>query len=246
MFVFIGQSQENVKKDSIVQIKYPERYGVRFGIDLYKFSRGFYDKNYTGLEIVGDYRFTKKYYLAAELGSENKTVQEDNLNFTAKGSYIKVGFDYNLHENWLNLENMIYVGMRYGISSFSQTLNTYKIYNSIPYFGQSQLISPNEKFDGLSAQWVEVVAGIKTRVFNNFFVGFSVKGNLLVANSKPEKFDNLYIPGFNRTYDGSFGVGFNYTVSYLLPLYKKKNHGSEKNLKNKDSSSLKKNKSTKK
>ena len=32
----------------------------------------------------------------------------------------------------------------------------------------------------------------------------------------------LYIPGFNRTYDGSFGVGFNYTVSYFIPIYKKK------------------------
>jgi hypothetical protein len=32
----------------------------------------------------------------------------------------------------------------------------------------------------------------------------------------------LYIPGFNRTYDGDFGVGFNYTVSYFIPLYKKK------------------------
>jgi hypothetical protein len=41
-------------------------------------------------------------------------------------------------------------------------------------------------------------------------------------NNKPSGFDNLYIPGFNRTYDGSFGVGFNYTVSYFIPIYKKK------------------------
>ena len=161
-------------------------------------------------------------FLAAELGNENKTVQEDNLNFTTKGSYIKAGFDYNLHENWLDLENMIYVGLRYGVATFSQNLNNYRIYNSSPYFGQSQIVPIGQKFDGLSAQWAEVVAGIKTRVFNNVFVGFSVRGNVLVSNKKPEGFDNLYIPGFNRTYAGSFGVGFNYTVSYLLPLYKKK------------------------
>ena len=172
-------------------------------------------------KTIKDYRLTKKYYLAAELGNENKTVQEDNLNFTTKGSYVKVGFDYNLHENWLNLENMIYVGMRYGAASFSQQLNSYKIYNSSPYFGQSQVIVSNQKFDGLSAQWLEVVAGIKTRVINNVFVGFSFKGNLLVSNVQPDEFSNLYIPGFNRTYDGSFGVGFNYSISYLLPLYKK-------------------------
>ncbi|MEO0059859.1 MAG: hypothetical protein RLZZ312_1506 [Bacteroidota bacterium] len=223
-------AQKAVKKDSVVAKNVPQRYGVRFGVDLYKATRGFYDKNYTGLELVGDYRLTKKIFLAAELGNENKTVQEDNLNFTTKGSYIKAGFDYNLHENWLDLENMIYVGLRYGVATFSQNLNTYKIYNSSPYFGQSQVVQSDLKSDGRSAQWAEVVAGIKTRVFNNVFVGFSVRGNILVSNAKPVGFDNLYIPGYNRTYDGSFGVGFNYTVSYLLPLYKSKPQLFRKNI----------------
>jgi hypothetical protein len=44
--------------------------------------------------------------------------------------------------------------------------------------------------------------------------------NRLVSNKKPENFD-LYIPGFNRTYDGDF-VGLNYTVSYFIPIFKKK------------------------
>ena len=37
----------------------------------------------------------------------------------------------------------------------------------------------------------------------------------------PENFGNLYIPGFNRTYDFSqWGVGYGYTLTYLLPLFK--------------------------
>ena len=216
------QSQEKKAVDSIQKQKFQQRYGLRIGTDLYKLTRSSYDKNYTGIELVGDVRFSKDYYIAVELGNENITKQEVNLNFTTKGTYIKAGFDYNLHENWLNQENMIYVGMRYGISAMSQTLNSYRIYNSSPYFGQSQLITESQKFDGLSAQWIEVLAGLKTRVFNNIFVGFCFRGNILISNVAPNEFDNLYIPGFNRTYDGSFGVGFNYTVSYLIPVYKKK------------------------
>jgi hypothetical protein len=34
-----------------------------------------FDKGYKGLELVGDYRLTKK-YLAAELGNENKTTDD--------------------------------------------------------------------------------------------------------------------------------------------------------------------------
>jgi hypothetical protein len=74
----------------------------------------------------------------------------------------------------------------------------------------------------LSAQWLEVVVGMKAEVLKNIYVGFSVRMNKILTNSKPENFDNLYIPGFNRTYNGDFGVGFNYTVSYFLPIYKTK------------------------
>ena len=210
-----------LKKNDSIPVK-TDRYGVRVGVDLYKLTRALYDKNYKGIELVGDYRLTKKYFLAAELGNENKTTDDDRVNFTTKGSYIKAGFDYNAYENWLDMENIISIGMRYGFSTFNQQLNSYKIYNANPYFGEVPVISSGKKFDGLSASWIEVVAGVKAKVFDNVFVGFSLRLNRLVTNKEPENFSNLYIPGFNRTYDGSFGVGFNYTVTYFVPIYKKK------------------------
>lgn len=217
--VLLSEAQEN-KKDSLV-VK-TNRYGLRVGIDLYKISRNFLEKEYKGFEFVGDYRISKKHYLAGELGNENNTVVDDRVNFTTKGSYFKVGFDYNLYDNWGDMENKVFVGMRYGVSSFSQRLNSYKIYNANPYFENTPEIISGAQFDGLSAQWFEIVAGINAKVINNFYVGFSFRINTLVSNKKPDTFDNLYIPGFNRTYDGNFGVGFNYTVGYYLPLYKKK------------------------
>ncbi len=212
-----GNAQEK-KKDSVVPKT--ERFGVRFGVDLFKLTRSFYEKDYRGLELVGDYRLTKRFYIAAELGNENKTVDDAQVNFTTQGTYIKAGFDYNAYENWLNMENMIYIGLRYGVSSFSQKLNNYEVYNSQPYFGESPTIDAGTEYNGLAAQWAEVVSGVKVEVINNVYVGFSVRLHYLISNKKPENFDNLYIPGFNRTYEGNFGVGFNYTVSYFLPLYK--------------------------
>jgi hypothetical protein len=216
----IGNAQEKntTKKDSIPPKK--ERYGLRLGVDLFKLSRSFYEKDYRGLELVGDYRLTRRHYLAAEIGNENKTVDEDQLNFTTKGTYLKVGFDYNTYENWLNMENIISIGLRYGVSSFSQTLNSYQVYNPNPYFGEEPIEIDGTQYDGLTAQWIEVVAGVKAKVFNNVFVGFSFRLNRLLSQKIPDNFDNLYIPGFNRTYNGDFGVGFNYTVSYFIPLYK--------------------------
>jgi hypothetical protein len=214
---FIATAQE-VKKDSIAPKK--ESYGIRVGVDLFKLTRSFYQKDYRGIELVGDYRLIRKYYIAAEIGNEKKTVDEPQLNFTTEGTYLKAGFDCNAYENWLGMRNMIHLGLRYGVCSFSQTLNNYDIYNPNPYFGEAPQIDSGEKFEGLSAQWIEVVTGVKAEVFNNVYVGFSLRLSYLLSNKKPETFDNLYIPGFNRTYNGNFGVGFNYTVSYFLPLYK--------------------------
>jgi hypothetical protein len=214
------EQKATIKKDSIPLKK--ERYGLRLGVDLFKLTRSFYETYYRGLELVGDYRLNRRHYLAAEIGNENKTVDDDQVNFTTKGTYVKVGFDFNSFQNWGNMENIVSVGLRYGVSSFSQTLNSYQIYNPNPYFGESPVIIPteNNQFDGLSAQWIEVVAGMKAEVFNNVFVGFSFRLNRLISQKNPNNFDNLYIPGFNRTYNGAFGVGFNYTVSYFIPLYK--------------------------
>ncbi|MFT4983323.1 MAG: hypothetical protein ACI9Q9_000355 [Flavobacterium sp.] len=199
-----------------------DRYGLRVGIDLFKLTRGLYDEGYKGIEFVGDYRLTKKYFLAAEIGNENKTTDDDRLNFTTKGSYLKIGFDYNAYENWLDMENIISIGLRYGFSTFNQELNSYKIYNANPYFGEVPPVASGAKFNSLTASWIEVVAGLKAKVFDNVFMGFSLRVNRLVSNKKPGNFDNLYIPGFNRTYDGDFGVGLNYTVSYFIPVFKKK------------------------
>ena len=215
----IGNAQKvtETKKDSIPIKK--ERYGLRLGVDLFKLTRMLYEEDYRGIELVGDYRLTRRHYLAAEIGNEEKTVDEDQLNFTTSCTYLKLGFDYNTYENWLNMENIISIGLRYGVSSFSQTLNNFEIYNPNNYF-EEILLLPGEKYDGLTAQWIEVIAGTKVKVINNVFVGFNFSLKYLVSQKVPDNFDNLYIPGFNRTYDGKFGVGFNYTISYFIPLYK--------------------------
>ena len=230
-FFAMAQTEKKIEKPIDSILPKTERYGIRFGIDAFKLAKSIYDKNYKGIELVGDYRLTKNIYAATELGNDNKTVNEDQINFTTKGSFIKLGADYNSYQNWLDMENMVYIGLRYGVATFSQTLNSYKVYDPGSYFEQSEAIPSGEKYDGLSAQWAEVITGIKAKVINNVFVGFNIRFNKLFTNNKPDGFDNLYIPGFNKTYSGDFGIGFNYSVSYLLPLYKSVAKPKEKQLK---------------
>jgi len=213
-------SQDNaVVTDTVV---FKQSYGLRLGGDLSKLVRSFLDDDYKGFEINGDYRLSKKVYLAGELGIEEKTTDSDYLNTTAKGSYFKAGLDYNSYINWLDMENMIYGGIRVGLSSFSQTLNSFTVYNTDQYWQQQFTDNPNQEFKGLSAIWSEILVGIKVEVLNNLYVGLNFQLKAMITQDEPTNFANLYVPGFNKIYDsGRLGAGYGYSISYLIPIYKK-------------------------
>ena len=46
----------NAQTKDTAKVMYPERYGLRLGVDLHKIARSFYEKDYRGFEVVGDYR----------------------------------------------------------------------------------------------------------------------------------------------------------------------------------------------
>lgn len=215
-------SAQEVETKTVDSIAYSQKYGLRVGADLSKLIRTATDDDYSGFEINGDFRLTKKLYIAAELGTEEKTTTTDFLSATANGSYIKVGIDYNMYTNWLDMKNMIYSGFRTGFSTFSQTRNSYTVYNQ-NQFWQPQLTNAESiEYSGLSSTWLEFVIGIKAEVLNNLFIGINAQLKGTLSNKSIDNFESLYIPGFNKTYDsGNFGVGYGYTLSYFIPIFKK-------------------------
>lgn len=212
------------QNDSIVNdtIRYQQKYGLRLGGDLGKVARTFLEDGYTGFELNGDYRLTQDLYVAGEIGTEEKITENEYLDVTTSGSYFKAGVDYNFYTNWLDMDNMIYVGLRAGVSSFKHEINEFLIYNGDRYFENDVIVTDTDEFEGLSAIWGEMVVGLKAEILNNLYMGLNIQFKGLIVEDDPENFENLYIPGFNRTYDsGGLGFGYGYTLSYRLPLYKK-------------------------
>ena len=204
-------------------IKLKQRYGLRLGTDFSKLARTGFDDEYKGFEFNGDYRITQKWYLAGELGSEEKATSNDYLSSTSSGQYFKAGADYNAYENWYGMENMIYGGLRVGVSAFKETINSYSVYSQNQYWTPQFSSNEQIEFNGLSAIWTELIVGLKAELLHNLFVGLNVQFKYVVTQNKPENFENLYIPGYAKTYDsGNFGFGFGYNISYLIPFYKSK------------------------
>ena len=221
LFVFVGvtaqQSKDSIPKDSIV---YKTNYGLRVGIDISKPIRAMLQDNYSGLELVGDYRISKNWYAAAEIGTEEFTTKEDFTNSTSKGNYIRLGLNYNSYKNWLDINNEIIIGFRYGFATFEQTLNSYQINSGNIVFPSETITTPITE-DGLTAHWSEIQIGYRAEVYDNLFITFTGSYKVMVSITDPANFKTHYAPGFNRVYASNTGFGFNYTISYLIPFRKK-------------------------
>ena len=225
LFVFVDGFSQEQKKDTLIasktdSITYKTNYGLRIGIDISKPILAQFSGTYSGLEIVGDYRIKKNLYLAAEVGYEEEITAEDYTNSTSKGNYIRVGFNYNAYQNWLDMNNEIFIGYRYGFSLFEQTLNSYTPNVNSSYFPANTNTTPSTTSD-LNAHWSEFVFGLKVETFKNFFITFSGSYKVMMSVKEPENFKTLYSPGFNRIFETGTGFGFNYTLTYLIPFKKK-------------------------
>ncbi len=216
-------AQETMEEEVVDTIMKREKkpYTIRFGVDLSKPVMAQLDKDYFGLELVGDIRLFSEFYGAIELGNERKTQQSELINFTTSGTYLKLGFDYNMYKNWKGMNNSIYLGMRIGSSFHKQKVNEYVPYQ-INHYWATEIIKKSPEIreqDALSARWAEVITGIKVKMIDNIYMGFSLRLNRLISDTRPDNFDNLYIPGFNKKTDENvWGAGFNYTITYAIPV----------------------------
>lgn len=211
-------SQENELID-YVPIK--TTFGIKIGLDVSKQIRMLTEPSYKGFVITGDYRLLEKLFLAGEFGYEKKKVTNEILDFDTKGSFLKLGINYNVYKNKKGMNNEIYVGFRYGYSEFEHKLSSYTIHNLDNYWNQNS-VNRNLDFKNLNSSWLEFVLGFNAEVFKNTYVGLGLRLNRLLSQKNPKNFSSLYISGFNKVLeDNNFGVGISYSVFYQIPIYKK-------------------------
>ena len=77
-------------------------------------------------------------------------------------------------------------------------------------------------YSNLNLIWAELQMGIQVELFNNLYMGLNVQLKRILSQKAPDNFTNLYAPGYNKvTFDNVYGAGYGYTISYLIPIFKK-------------------------
>ena len=225
-FSCIAWAQSSEEKAIDILKKEPKTYALRVGVDANRLLKTQIDPDFSGIELVGDLQLGKRLFVAAELGTEKVERQSELVHYTTKGNYLKLGIDYNIFNNWVGMDNVLAVGMRFASSGHQHTVNQYELYTNHRYFDNplvTEGFETGEK-NKLSTRWVELLFGVKVELLQNLYAGMSLRLHILAKRPTTDNYGNVYAPGFNRiTDDNAFGSSFNYTLTYKFPFRFRKN-----------------------
>ncbi len=159
-----------------------------------------------------------RFFVVADYGVSSFDLNEDSYTYENDGSYLRLGADINFMDKDPD-QNVAFFGLRYAMSSFKDQLD----YNTSAII-QSEIGWPSGlesvENDKVSANWYEMVAGIKIRIVKQLYFGFTARFKLKLDVERTDSLRPYYVPGFGKHINNS-AFGFNYYVSYKLPFRKK-------------------------
>jgi len=192
--------------------------GPRLGVDVSGVVWQYMQPDQLSLAGWADYEIMPALYAIAEGGRLKVNRAQDRFTYQSTGYYGKIGADYNFLQQKLEAlaqYDMIYGGLRFGGARFSHQAQNITLQNE--YWGNYQ-IDPLPEYS-MQAFWTELVAGIRVEVLKNLFLGWSVRGQVMLSKKKDPRMDTWKIPGFGNPRNGT-SLSFTYSISYRIPLIK--------------------------
>lgn len=189
--------------------------GAYVGLDIFGPVGHLLGSDFISTEASLEVNLKNKYFPVLEIGygSTDTTDDETDIHFKTSAPYFRIGAGYNVFHKKPYLPGQFIVGLRYGFSSFSYDVNAPAMTD--PVWGET-----TQAFDyqGVksNASWLELVAGLKTNVYKNFYLGLSVRYRSRISVKKGENSEPWYIPGFGK--NRSTNLGITYNLIYKLPF----------------------------
>lgn len=138
-----------------------------------------------------------------------------NYDFLSNGIFLRAGVDFNLLEPEVSRGRYrAGIGLRYGTSFYTMETPSF---SHEDYWGTiTSSISPVNRM----GHFLEFVPGVKTELFNNLTIGWSIRLRLLISAGTGQELRPVYMPGFGNA--GKTGAaGFSYYLIFQIP-YKSK------------------------
>jgi hypothetical protein len=179
---------------------------LRAGIDIAGPAIYLSEKN--NLNIEGYFSFDKSEKMAwvIEAGYLNYKYSQYNYDYTSKGAFARIGVDFNLLKPGVSVgKYWAGIGLRYGLSLFSSETPSFQHEN---YWGTVTSSIPSKTAMG---HFLEVAPGVKTEIFRNFSIGWTIRLKLLISGGGGRDLRPIYFPGY-----GNGGRRTTAGISYFL------------------------------
>lgn len=186
---------------------------VRVGLDVSGFARQLVEPETMFREISLDVEWKYNYFVAVEAGLLDIDVQKQTHRYMAGGYYLRLGPDFNVLGRKPEAPNdLVLLSLRYGFSKLDHEAPFILIPDS--YWGDFQTAVESESY---RAHWVEAGISLKTELGYNIFIGWSLRGKLLLYNTREAEMEPYFIGGFGKT-GRNTGLMLHYHIYYRIPL----------------------------
>lgn len=183
--------------------------GINIGADLIAAGKTVFKDDLDWLNFFASAEFYR-YALTVEYGREKRVFENASDIYTTEGSYFRFGPDINFLFRDPD-KSSLFLGARYSANSFSDNLS-YTLPN--PFWGDQQAFLENEK---LKADWFELVAGLRVKLFQSVWVGYTGRFKFGVDTFEDEALIPSHIPGYGRA-DLRSTWEFNYWLIIRIPF----------------------------
>lgn len=166
-------------------------------------------------EILLQSNLKNRFLPTLEIGYGKTDVVNDanDMHYKTSAPYFRIGMDYNVFYLKPYLPGYLYVGLRYGMSSFTYDVSGPDMTD--PNYGGTTVPF---SYSGMKskASWLEGVVGIKVRIYKRFHMGWAVRYKMRMSIDNHENSVPWYVPGFGKNASSSFNLTYN--LIYNLPF----------------------------
>lgn len=185
---------------------------VKIGIDVYGPAVTYSNKNINNKEAYISVDLNESKAVVISAGTSDYKFSQYNYSYISSGKFIRAGVDFNLLKPDKSKGKYYFgIGLRYGLSSFNSEV---PFFEKSGYWGTTTSSLPSKK---TFAQFVEISPGVRTEIFKNFSMGWSIGMRLLISSGADKNIKPIYLPGFGNA-SKLLTAGVNYFLVWNIPF----------------------------
>jgi len=182
-------------------------YDLKLGFNAIRSGRSIFGSDIITHEIQAALAM-HQLIVVLDLGIE-ENMYRNGYTYENQGSYFRFGGDWSFVQDKKS-GNAISLGLRYARAGFNDRLE----YTGDQGFGTTDFRYENPD---LNARWMEVTFNLRGKVISNFYMGFTMRWQLMRRINGEGVLETFDIPGFGNTKREN-STAFDYYLMWRIPF----------------------------